>query len=165
MTGQPPNAPAPSVDMAKLDQVLAGFGKTSPSDVIPLLQQVQDSYGYLPREALEHLARRTKIPLTQFYGVATFYSQFSLVPKGKHTVRVCRGTACHVRGGKKVQQAVQQQLGLTEGETSKDMQFTFETVGCLGACALSPLMTVGHSYYGKMTPGRAKTMLAEIVRQ
>jgi len=152
------------VDLSHLDQVLAKFPKPGSSDVIPLLQAVQESYGYLPKEVLERLSQRTRIPLTQIYGVATFYSQFSLEPRGKYTVRVCRGTACHVRGGKKVQVAVHQQLGISEGENSADMRFTFETVGCLGACALAPLIMVGRTYYGKMTPGKTRTMLAEYAK-
>lgn len=152
------------VDLTKLDRILEKFMKPQPSDVIPLLQAIQESYGYLPTEVLEALSARTRIPLSQIYGVATFYAQFSLVPRGKYLVRVCRGTACHVRGGKKVSAAVMQELGLKEGETSSDMKFTFETVACLGACALSPVMMVGNTYYGKMTPHKAKIILAEYKR-
>ena len=152
------------VDLSKLDQILEKFKKPAPSEVIPLLQAVQGAYGYLPTEALEALSQRTGIPLTQIYGVATFYAQFSLVPRGRHVVRICRGTACDMRGGAKVRAAVKQRLGIGVGETTKDMKFTLETVACLGACALSPVMVVGSTYYGKMTSKKAIMVLADCAK-
>jgi NADH-quinone oxidoreductase subunit E len=96
------------------------------------------------------------------YGVGTFYAQFSLEPRGRHTVRCCRGTACHVRGGKKVIAAAQSALGLADGETAADMSFSFETVACLGACALAPVAVVDTTYYGKMTPRRAEQIIEQL---
>ena len=148
-------APSNEVDLSKLDQTLLKFKKPTPSDVIPLLQGIQGSYGYLPTEALEALAERTGIPLTQIYGVATFYAQFSFTPRGRHIVRVCRGTACHVRGAKRLVSTVQKHLAVDEGKTTKDFRFTFETVACLGTCFLSPVMMVDSSFYGKLTPEKA----------
>jgi NADH-quinone oxidoreductase subunit E len=147
------------VDLSKLGQILARFKKPASSDVIPLLQAIQEAYGYLPTEALEALSGRTGIPLTQIYGVATFYAQFSFTPRGRHIVRVCRGTACHVRGAKRLTASVQKHLGVEEGKTTKDFRFTFETVACLGTCFLSPVMMVDNSFFGKLTPEKAVKIL------
>lgn len=105
------------------------------------------------------MSDRTAIPISRIYGVATFYEQFHLAPHGKHTVRCCRGTACHVKGGHGMIKAVERTLGIEEGETTEDMLFTFETVACLGACALAPVMVIDNVYYGKMMPRRAKTVI------
>jgi NADH-quinone oxidoreductase subunit E len=137
-----------------------------PADLlIPLLQKIQDSYGYLPAPVLTWLSGRTSIPMSRMYGVATFYAQFSLVPRGKHAIRPCRGTACHVRGGKKIISTVQSALGLEDGETSPDMAYSFETVACLGACALAPVTVIDSTYYGKMTPRRAEQMIRQLKEQ
>lgn len=137
--------------------------KTSPeSNLIRVLQDVQDNYGYLPPTALQEISRRCKIPLSRIYGVVSFYAQFYTEPRGRHTVRCCRGTACHVRGGKAVTDAVQSMLGVEDGETTEDMNFTFETVACLGACALAPVLVVDEIYYGKTTPRRAQEILRRI---
>jgi NADH-quinone oxidoreductase subunit E len=128
-------------------------------DIVPLLQELQGEYGYLPREVVLAVAEMTALPASRVFGVATFYAQFYLEPHGKHTVRVCRGTACHVRGGKKVIDAVKRTLAIDEGETTQDMLFSLETVACLGACALSPVMVVDSTYYGKMTARRAEQLL------
>jgi NADH-quinone oxidoreductase subunit E len=151
---------AEKADLAKLDPILANFPKASRSDVIPLLQAVQETYGYLPTEALEALSQRTGIPLTQIYGVATFYAQFSFTPRGRHIVRVCRGTACHVRGAKRLVASLQKHLHVKEGQTTRDLRFTFETVACLGTCFLSPVMMVDRSFFGKLTPEKAAKVLA-----
>jgi NADH:ubiquinone oxidoreductase subunit E len=103
------------------------------------------------------------IPLSRIFGVVTFYAQFYTTPRGRYTVRVCRGTACHVRGGKSVLKAVQQALGIGEGETTPDFKFTFETVACLGACALSPVLLVNKNYYGKLTPAKVEKVLKQYV--
>jgi len=127
--------------------------------MIPVLQEAQSIYGYLPEEVLDYISRGLKIPLSRIYGVVTFYAQFYLTPRGRHTVRVCRGTACHVRGGKNIRKAVQQFLRIEENETTPDYKFTFETVACLGACALSPVLLVDKTYYGKLTPGKVEKVL------
>ncbi len=129
------------------------------SDLISVLQQVQDSFGYLPPEAVEAISRRTRIPLSRIYGVISFYAQFYTEPHGRHTIRVCRGTACHVRGGKRVIDAVKAELGIEEEQTTDDMMFTLQTVACLGACALGPVMVVDSTYHGNMDPRKALRVL------
>ncbi len=130
--------------------------------LIPILQKLQDAYGYLPANVLEWLSEETGIPTSRIYGVVSFYAQFYLEPHGKYTVRCCRGTACYVRGGKKILNAVQRNLGIEDGATSDDMLFSLETVACLGACALSPVMIINNTYYGKVTPLRADQVLQQI---
>jgi NADH:ubiquinone oxidoreductase subunit E len=146
------------IDLRQVQTVLDNHEKTEAS-LIPVLQELQEFYGYLPKEALLQVSRDMNIPLSRIYGVVTFYAQFHLTPRGRHTVRVCRGTACHVRGGKSVLKAVQQALGVGENETTPDFTFTFETVACLGACALSPVLLVDKNYYGKLTPAKVDKIL------
>ena len=146
------------LDLSKLEPVLRKF-RGQEGAMIPVLQEAQGVYGYLPEEVLVYISRGLKIPLSRIYGVVTFYAQFYLTPRGRHTVRVCRGTACHVRGGKNIRKAVQQFLGIEENETTPDYKFTFETVACLGACALSPVLLVDKTYYGKLTPGKVEKVL------
>ena len=154
-----------ALDFAKLDDVLQAFGDTGEDKLIPILQGIQNAYGYLPESILTELDRRTGIALSKLYRVATFYEQFYLEPHGKHTVRCCRGTACHVRGGKGMIRAINQTLGIEPGETTEDMEFTFETVACLGACALAPVMVVDGVYYGKTTSNKAKAFLGRLKRE
>jgi NADH-quinone oxidoreductase subunit E len=142
-----------------LDQILEKFPAPGSSDVIPLLQAVQECYGYLPREALEKLSARTRIPLAQIYGVATFYAQFSFTPRGRHMVRPCRGTACHVRGAKRIISSLRKHLNVEEGGATKDLKFSFETVACLGTCFLSPVMMVEDRFYGNLSPEKAARIL------
>lgn len=140
-------------------------GRLPADALIPLLQRIQDSYGYLPAPVLTWVSSHTGIPTSRMYGVATFYAQFSLEPHGRHTIRCCRGTACHVKGGKKIIGAVKGALGLEEGETSPDMAFSFETVACLGACASAPVTVVNSTYYGKMTPRKAEQIIQQLKEQ
>jgi len=146
------------LDLSKLEPV---FKKYQGQDgaLIPILQEAQAIYGYLPEPVLSAISRELKVPFSRVYGVVTFYAQFYLTPRGKHTVRVCRGTACHVRGGKNILKAVQQSLGIEENDTTPDFKFTFETVACLGACALSPVLLVDKTYYGKLTPAKVEKVL------
>jgi NADH-quinone oxidoreductase subunit E len=149
-----------SFDLSKMDPVLQKY-RGQEGALIPILQEAQSLYGYLPEEVLAFISKRLKISLSRIYGVVTFYAQFYLTPRGLHTVRVCRGTACHVRGGKYVLKAVQQALGIGENETTPDFKFTFETVACLGACALSPVLLVDKNYYGKLTPAKVEQVLKQ----
>ena len=151
-----------AVELSPAKNILAGRKSVSADDLIPILQEIQEAYGYLPAAVLRWVSERTRIPTSRIYGVITFYAQFYLKPHGRHTVRCCRGTACHVRGGKKIINAVKGQLGLEDGETTQDMLFSFETVACLGACALSPVMVVGSTYHGKMTPRQAEQILQQL---
>jgi NADH-quinone oxidoreductase subunit E len=148
------------LELSKMEPVLEKFWGQEGA-LIPALQEAQGIYGYLPEEVLVHVSQGLKIPLSRIYGVVTFYAQFYLTPRGRHTVRVCRGTACHVRGGMSIRKAVHQFLGIGENETTPDFKFTFETVACLGACALSPVLLVDKSYYGKLTPGKVVKVLKQ----
>ncbi|MBW1813861.1 MAG: NADH-quinone oxidoreductase subunit NuoE [Deltaproteobacteria bacterium] len=127
--------------------------------LIPLLQEIQEFFGYIPPESIETIATALNIFPSQVQGVITFYAGFSLTPKGKYVLRICCGTACHVKGGRSVLKLVKQDLGLSEGETSPDYQFTLESAACLGACALAPTMMVNRDYYGKLSPPKVSSIL------
>jgi len=120
-------------------------------ELIPILQDTQAEFRYLPAEAMHKISRFLRIPESIIYGVVTFYAQFKLVPSGKNVVRVCRGTACHVRGGARILREVERNLGLKPGETTEDLEYSLETIACIGACALAPTMTVEKETYGQMT--------------
>lgn len=136
-----------------------------PSRLIPILQAVQEVYRYLPKEVMNFVAEELKIPAGKIYGVATFYAHFSLDPKGKHLIRICDGTACHVRGSEPILTAVRNKLGLTKTKsTTDDMLFTLETVSCLGACGLAPVMVVDEDVHGQMTPDKAVALIDEILK-
>jgi NADH-quinone oxidoreductase subunit E len=139
--------------------VLDSLAVSPRSNLIGLLQEVQDRFGYLPRSALEGIGRRTRIPLSRIYGVVTFYSQFYTEPRGRHTIRCCRGTACHVRGATQVYDSLRRELGIGEGESTPDLLFYLETVACLGTCFLAPVMMVDSSYYGMLTPQKINRIL------
>jgi NADH-quinone oxidoreductase subunit E len=149
-----------SLDPDRLDGILKKYSGEEGS-LIPILQEIQEIHGYLSEEILTLIGKRLHIPTSRIFGVVTFYAQFYTTPRGRHTVRVCRGTACHVRGGKHVLRAVQQHLGIGENETTPDFKFTFETVACLGACALSPVLLVDKNYYGKLTPAKVEQVLKQ----
>lgn len=148
----------PPVDLSLLPPILARHRRRADA-LIPLLRDVQDCYGHIPQATITPVAQHLRASPAKVLGVATFYGNFSLVPRGRYRVCVCRGTACHVRGSKQVLEAVSQYLGLAPGETSEDMQFSLETVACLGACALSPVMKVNDTYYGKMSARKALSVL------
>ena len=135
------------------------LGVSPGSNLIGVLQEVQARLGYLPPEALEAVSRRIRIPLSRIYGVVSFYAQFYTEPRGQHTIRVCRGTACHVRGGNRVIDALKAELGIEEEQTTEDMMFTLQTVACLGTCALAPVMVVDSTYHGKMDPHKAVSVV------
>jgi len=150
---------AGEVELGPALQIVREMAPLSSTDIIPLLQRLQDACGYLPREVVLGVCERTGLPASRLFGVATFYEQFHLEPRGRHLVRCCRGTACHVKGGRKNIRTVERELGVREGETSPDGRFTFETVACLGTCFLAPVIMVDGTYYGKVTPARIKTIL------
>ncbi len=149
------------VDMGKLDTILSSTGPNSSFNLIPALQQIQNAYGYLPAEVLGELCRRTGISQSRVYGIATFYEQFHLTPHGRHTIKCCRGTACHVRGASAVIEAIEDELGIKAGGTTDNMEFSFETVACLGVCALAPVVVINDKYYGQMTPGKVRKALCD----
>jgi NADH-quinone oxidoreductase subunit E len=127
--------------------------------LIPLLQAAQEIYGYLPKEAMAQIAKELHVPFSKVYGVATFYAQFHLKPRGRHVIRVCTGTACHVQGSDKVLKGIEEALGIKSGETTADLRYTLETVACLGACGLAPAMMVNEDTYGRLTSATAVTLL------
>ena len=123
--------------------------------LIPILQEIQAAYGYLPEEALKMVSRRVKVPLSRIYGVITFYAQFYLTPRGKHLIKACQGTACHVRGASQVLDNLSRELKVNPGGTTEDLKFSLETVACVGTCFLAPVIMINEDYYGKLTPKKA----------
>ncbi|MTI59924.1 MAG: NADH-quinone oxidoreductase subunit NuoE [Firmicutes bacterium] len=148
--------------LAPLREILEGYEKDE-KYLIPILQDAQDEYGYLPEDVLKEIATFLDMSLSQVYGVVTFYTQFHLEPRGKNVLRVCMGTACHVRGGSEVLQAVQDELGIENGETTEDLKFTLETVACIGACGLAPVMMINDDTHGRLTPEKVKDILKEYI--
>ncbi|OGO18519.1 MAG: NADH dehydrogenase [Chloroflexi bacterium RBG_16_50_11] len=130
-------------------------------ELIPILQETQEKFRYLPAAAMREIAKFLRIPESAVYGVSTFYAQFKLTPLGKKVIRICRGTACHVRGASKVLAEMEKQLGIKAGETTEDLEYTLETVACIGACALAPTMTIDNETYGKMTAKKVAEVLGD----
>ena len=144
-----------------IDEIVARHGESKP--IVAILQDIQEEYRYLPKEALIYLSESIKVSIAKIYSVATFYENFSLEPKGKYVIKICDGTACHVRKSIPILNALRKELGLTEGKkTTDDRMFTVETVSCLGACGLAPVMTVNEKVYPAMTPESATELLAEL---
>lgn len=158
-TSAPEESPAVGPSDAEVQEVLDALEASTQSNLIGLLQEIQERFGYLPRSAIEAISRRTRVPLSRVYGVITFYSQFYTEPRGRHTVRCCRGTACHVRGAGQVFESVQRELGIGEGESTPDLRFYLETVACLGTCFLAPVMMVDSQYYGMLTPRKIGSII------
>lgn len=148
------------IDWNKLAAVIEKHEKEKWA-LIPLLQEIQETFGYIPEESIEPIAQALKMFSSQVQGVITFYAGFSLKPKGKYVLKVCRGTACHVKGSRNILRLMQNELGLEKGETSADYQFTLETAACLGACFVAPAMMVNRTYYGKLAPTRISSLLAQ----
>lgn len=128
--------------------------------MIPVLQKAQELYGFLPKEALRHIAEGLNLPLSQVYGVATFYAQFHLKPRGRNIIRVCLGTACHVRGAAAILNKVEEHLQIKAGETSEDLRYTLEPVACIGACGLAPVMMINDDTHGRLTADSVPELLA-----
>lgn len=134
-------------------------------ELIPVLQQVQTAFGYLPEPAMKRIAKFLKLPGSTVFGVSTFYTQFKLVPSGRNVIKVCRGTACHVRGGARVLREVEKHLGIKPGESTPDLEYCLETVACIGACALAPTMVINKRTYGEMTTRKAAGALDQFGRE
>ncbi len=145
--------------MNDLTDLIAGQ-KGGRGELIPLLQRIQESDGYLSQDAITRVAESLHVPPSEIYGVLTFYSQFRTTPTGKNRVMVCRGTACHVKGGPRVLRAVKQALDLEEGESTPDLEYTLDTVACIGACALAPTMMINKETYGRLTPQKVPDIFA-----
>jgi NADH-quinone oxidoreductase subunit E len=146
------------MDTQRIDQIVDQY-HADPSYLIQVLLDIQSEAHWLPKEALERVGERLKVPLTWIQHIATFYKAFSLVPKGRHEIHICMGTACHVRGATRVLDTVQELTGIKPGETDLDLKFSLQTVNCLGCCALGPVMEIDGKTHGKMAPGKAADVL------
>ncbi|MGA2525890.1 MAG: NADH-quinone oxidoreductase subunit NuoE [Smithellaceae bacterium] len=146
--------------IAELDKIIKKH-KGKPGGLIPVLEEAQVALGFLPMSVQKKIAQELNLPLSRVYGVVTFYSFFTMTPRGKHTVRVCLGTACYVRGGKALAETLEKEFGIKEGETTPDRMFTLETIRCLGACGLGPVVVVDEDVHGRMKPSKVKEMLVQ----
>ena len=144
-------------DLQKLDSILASNDKDQAA-LIPVLQDINNEFNYLPEDALRYVSERLNVPLSQIYHVATFYTAFSLTPRGEHSIKVCQGTACHVKGGARVLSEIERILNITSGETTSDLRFTLETVNCLGCCALGPVVVIDDEYH-PITPDKVNKLI------
>ncbi len=141
-----------------VDKVLESF-RGDKAELIPILQQVQHKLGYLPQEAMKKIAGFVRLPESTVFGVATFYAQFKFVPMGRNIIKVCRGTGCYVKGSPRILEELEKVLGIKDGGTTKDMEYSLETVACFGSCALAPVVVVNDRVYGRMTPEKARDLV------
>jgi NADH-quinone oxidoreductase subunit E len=148
-------------DLSLLDPLIVKH-KGKKGNLIPLLQGAQELYGFIPRAAFEKLAAETGIPMSDMFGVATFYAQFRLAPVGKNIIKVCHGTACHVQNAVEITEAIEEALKIKDGETTEDRFYTLESVACLGCCSLAPVMMIGEQTYGKLTGNEAVKIVKNI---
>jgi NADH-quinone oxidoreductase subunit E len=148
-------------DYQELDIALKEYGAVEGS-IITILQKAQDIYGFLPREVIEYIANAMKLKAAKVYGVATFYTQFRFEPVGKYLIMLCMGTACHVNGAKMIEDAIYNELGIADGETTKDRLFTLNNVACIGCCSLSPVMMINGETYGMLTGDKVGAIINEL---
>jgi len=146
-----------------LDEVFSAF-QGQREELIPLLQKVQEKFGYLPEKAMWEIARFARVPESAVYAVATFYAQFRFTPIGRTHIMVCRGTACHVQGAPRILEEIERQLGIKEGETSDDLEYSLETVACIGACGLSPCIMANKKVEAKLTPKRVAKLFRKATK-
>ena len=139
----------PEVDFRALDDLIEERFAGDKENLIMILQAINNEYNFLPRPALHYVSTRLDVPLSQIYGIATFYSMFSLEPRGKNIITICLGTACHVRGGERIKERLESHLGIHAGDTTEDMRFTLETVRCIGCCSLGPVVTINEKVYAR----------------
>jgi NADH-quinone oxidoreductase subunit E len=140
-----------AIDFMELDNIIEEEFNNDKENLIMIMQEMQRRYNYLPDPALKYLATSIGVPLSQIYGVATFYSTFSLEPRGRNIISICLGTACHVRGGERVRERIEGSLNLKDGETTDDMRFTLETVRCIGCCSLGPVVKINEDMHGNIS--------------
>jgi NADH-quinone oxidoreductase subunit E len=152
------------VDLKKLQPVLDDFYEHG-TGLIAVLQNTQEVYGYLPRAALQEISLQSGVSLSQIYGVSSFYNQFRLSPIGKHLIDVCHGTACHVAGAQQITEALEEELGVADGKTTKDRLFTLGSVACMGACSQAPVMRIGEETYGNLTPDSTRKIIRDLMQQ
>lgn len=151
-------------DESVLKTVFSRF-KGTKDELIPVLEAAQEQLGYLSKETMQAISKFLKIPESNVFGVATFYALFRLTPSGKNVIRVCRGTACHVRGGARILQEVETRLGIKAGETTEDREYSLETISCFGSCALAPVMVINKDVYGRMSVSRVSEILSKPKKQ
>jgi len=147
-----------SEQIAKMDEIISKY-KGKPGGLIPVLEEVQVALEYLPISVQKRIAEGLDLPLSRVYGVVTFYSFFTMTPRGKHLIRVCLGTACYVRGGKAIAEKIEKEYGVKKGETTADRMFTYETVRCVGACGLGPMVLVDDNVHGRVKQTKVKELL------
>ena len=157
------SSPELGIDAATIQGILDRHGRAR-SAIIAILQDVQDEVNYLPEGALRYVAEQLDVPVSKVHRLATFYRAFSLEPRGKHVISVCTGTACHVRGAVKILDTIEREIGIQAGETDEQLLFTLETVNCLGACALGPVVVVDGEYHGKMTGAKTVRLVKALRR-
>lgn len=150
-----------SLEHSKVDKIIESHSYEK-SALIAVLQEIENSYGYLPPWTLRHVSEKLKVPLIQVYGVASFYDAFHLTARGKHLIRVCLGTACYLRGSTRILEALERELGIKDGETTSDREFSIQSVRCLGACALAPVMIIDDHYFDKIAPTKIKSVLKRV---
>jgi len=146
------------LDMTKVEEILKAYPRNEAS-LIMILQDIHDAFNYLPCDALKKVAQELDVPFSKVFSVTTFYKAFSLKPRGKKVIRVCLGTACHIRGGEEIAQEFERQLGILRTQTTKDQEFTLETVNCVGACAMAPVVVVNEEYHRSVTAIKVKEIL------
>jgi len=148
-------------EYSKIDDIMKNHSWEE-SALISILHEIENLYKYLPAWALRHISEKLNIPMIQVYGVASFYDAFHLKPRGKHLIRVCKGTACYLRGATQVSEALEKELGIKEGETTPDQKFSLQSVRCLGACALAPVVLIGERYFDKASPTKLRSVLKKV---
>jgi NADH-quinone oxidoreductase subunit E len=146
------------MDNGRIDRIIDKYGGDA-SSLIQVLLEIQGEYRWLPKEALEKVSERLQVPLNRIQHIITFYKAFSVIPKGRHEIHVCTGTACHVRGAPRLLSSVEDMIGIKPGETDQDLRFSLETVNCVGCCALGPVMVIDGEYHGKMAPAKSEDVL------
>ncbi|AFV11034.1 NADH:quinone oxidoreductase 24 kDa subunit E [Thermacetogenium phaeum DSM 12270] len=151
-------------DINRVDSVIREY-EDEPGSLISILQKVQDLFGYLPLPVLRYVAQRTGIKLAKVYGVASFYKQFRLTPRGKYELLLCQGTACHVNGSERLAEALREELQIEDGETTGDGLFTLSSAACLGCCSLAPVMMINGRAYGQLTPQKARRIVRELAER
>jgi len=149
-----------NIEMCDFSDIAERYGNDK-KNTLAMLQDIQRKYNHIPREAMEILSEKLDVPLCKLYGMATFYKALSLNPRGRNVIRVCDGTACHIRSSQLLIDEIERLLGIRPGETSKDGEFTLETVNCLGSCAIAPVMVINEIYYGKVTPAKLRDIISK----
>jgi len=144
----------------QLEAILAGY-QGKPHEVIPILQDTQEAFGYLPEQEMKDIASFLRVAESHVYGVATFYEQFRFTPRGRNMITACRGTACHVRGAQRIREELERQLGIETNETTPDLEYTLETAACIGCCGLAPAIVINETTYGRLTPAKVARILGE----